>query len=178
MPRLGRFSQNRSQIGSLKILFKFIFLLYIVLSYLVQLLNAFYIPDPGPPTNIVLRQISNRRVQATWTARAGFSGATYRVFINTDMVNTGGTDINDGTTFITSASYTTGFTVTFRIRATTGTYYSVPAVSETFTVRGEALQVQYWITISHYACLLLYIIIIYCHSIFNLVSDYPIVYLY
>ncbi len=57
------------------------------------------------------------------------------------MVNTGGTAVNDGTT-LTSASYTTGFTVTLRIRATTGTYYSVPAVSETFTVRGEELQVH------------------------------------
>ncbi len=88
-----------------------------------------------------MRQISTRRVQATWTPPADFSGATYRVYINTDMVNTGGTAVS-GTTF-TSASYTTGFTVTLRIRATTGTYYSVPAVSETFTVRGEELQVQY-----------------------------------
>ncbi len=103
----------------------------------VQLLNAVYIPDPGPPTNIVLRQISNRRVQATWTPPAGFSGATYRVYINTMNVNTAGTAVNDGAT-LTSASYTTGFTVILRVRATTGTYYSVPAVSETFTVRGEA----------------------------------------
>ncbi len=57
-------------------------------------------------------------------------------------VNTGGTEVNDGTTY-TSFSFTAGFTVTLRIRATTGTYYSVPAVSETFTVRGEELQVQY-----------------------------------
>ncbi len=64
------------------------------------------------------------------------------MYINTINVNGAGTDINDGTTF-TSASVTTGFTVTLRIRATTGTYYSVPAVSETFTVRGEELQVQY-----------------------------------
>ncbi len=57
------------------------------------------------------------------------------------LSNGAGTD-TDGTTF-TSASYSNGFTVTLRIRATTGTYYSVPAVSETFTVRGEDLQVQY-----------------------------------
>ncbi len=63
------------------------------------------------------------------------------MFINTALVNTAGTEVT-GTTF-TSASLTTGFTVTLRIRATTGTYYSVPAVSETFTVRGEELQVQY-----------------------------------
>ncbi len=64
----------------------------------VQILSAVYIPDPGPPTNIVFSQISNRRVQATWTAPAGFSGATYRVFINTALVNTGGTALS-GTTF-------------------------------------------------------------------------------
>ncbi len=64
------------------------------------------------------------------------------MFVNTIAINGAGTAVNGGTTF-TSASYTTGFTVTLRIRATTGTYYSVPAVSETFTVRGEALQVQY-----------------------------------
>ncbi len=57
-------------------------------------------------------------------------------------INGAGTEVNDGTT-LTSASYTTGFTVTLRIRATTGTYYSVPAVSEEFTVRGKELQVQY-----------------------------------
>ncbi len=57
------------------------------------------------------------------------------------MVNTGGTAVT-GTTF-TSSTYSNGFTATLRIRATTGTYYSVPAVSETFTVRGEELQVQY-----------------------------------
>ncbi len=51
-------------------------------------------------------------------------------------INGAGTDINDGTTF-TSPSYATGFTVTLRIRATTGTYYSVPAVSATFPVRGK-----------------------------------------
>ncbi len=89
-----------------------------------------------------MRQISDRKVQATWTAPAGFSGVTYRVYINTDMVNTGGTAVNDGTTF-TSASYTTGFTATLRIRATTGTYYSVPAVSETFTVRGKTCNIMY-----------------------------------
>ena len=57
------------------------------------------------------------------------------------MVNTGGTEVT-GTTF-TSPSYTTGFTVTLRIRATTGTYYSVPAVSETFTVRGKTCNIMY-----------------------------------
>ncbi len=63
------------------------------------------------------------------------------MFINTIAINGAITDTN-GTTF-TSSSLTTGFTVTIRIRATTGTYYSVPAVSEELTVRGEEFQVQY-----------------------------------
>ncbi len=97
---------------------------------------AFYllIPEPGPPTNIVLRQISNKRVQATWTPPAGFSGATYRVYINTMNVNTGGTEVT-GTTHTTETITTS--TVTIRVRATTGTYLSVPAVSDTLTVRGK-----------------------------------------
>ncbi len=57
------------------------------------------------------------------------------------MVNTAGTEVT-GTTYM-SASFVTGFTITLRIRATTGTYYSVPVVSETFAIRGEELQVQY-----------------------------------
>ncbi len=92
----------------------------------------YYLSDPGSPTNIVLAQISNRRVQATWTAPAGFSGATYRVYINTDMVNTAGTEVS-GTTYTTDA-FSTGSSVIIRVRATTGTYYSVPAVSETLTI--------------------------------------------
>ena len=51
-------------------------------------------------------------------------------------VNNGGTEVNDRTTY-TNPPFSTGFTVTLRIRATTGTYFSVPAVSETFTVRGK-----------------------------------------
>ncbi len=49
-------------------------------------------------------------------------------------VNTGGTEVT-GTTY-TIETITTS-TVTIRVRATTGTYLSVPAVSETLTVRGK-----------------------------------------
>ncbi len=58
------------------------------------------------------------------------------MYINIINVNMGGTEVNNGTTFITS-NLTIGFNVTIRIRATTGTYFSVPAVSETFTIRGN-----------------------------------------
>ena len=86
----------------------------------------------------MLSQISNRRVQATWTAPAGYSGVTYRVYPNTINVDSGGTPVTDGTTYMTDL-LSAGFTVTLRIRATTGTYLSVPAVSDTFTVRGKVL---------------------------------------
>ncbi len=96
-----------------------------------------YITDPGPPTNIILRKISNRRVQATWTPPAGASGATYLVYINTMNVNSGGTEVT-GTTY-TTETLNTGSTVTIRVRATTGTYLSVPAVSDTLTVSGKRI---------------------------------------
>ncbi len=49
-------------------------------------------------------------------------------------VNTGGTEVT-GTNY-TNETVTTS-TVTIRVRATTGTYLSVPAVSATLTVRGK-----------------------------------------
>ncbi len=49
-------------------------------------------------------------------------------------VNTGGTEVT-GTTY-TTGTFNTGSTVTIRVRATTGTYLSIPAVSETLTVKG------------------------------------------
>ncbi len=98
------------------------------------MLGQLYGTDPDPPTNIVLRQISNRRVQATWNPPAGASGATYHVYINTMNVNTGGTEVT-GTTYTTETVNTS--TVTIRVRATTGTYLSRPAVSQTLTVRGK-----------------------------------------
>ncbi len=94
-----------------------------------------FIPDPDPPTNIVLRQISNRRVQATWNPPASFSGATYRVYINTMNVSIGGTEVT-GTTY-TTGTFTDRFNITIRVRATTGTYLSIPAVSETLTITGN-----------------------------------------
>ena len=96
-----------------------------------------HILEPDPPTNIVLRQISNRRVQATWTPPAGFSGATYHVYINTMNVNTAGTEVTEST--YTTETLNTGSTINIRVRATTGTYLSVPAVSETtLTVMGKS----------------------------------------
>ena len=51
-------------------------------------------------------------------------------------VNTGGTEVT-GTTYTTETITTS--TVTIRVRATTGTYFSVPAVSETLTLQGKLL---------------------------------------
>ncbi len=93
-----------------------------------------HILDPEPPTNIMLRQIRNKRVQATWTPSVTL-GATYHVYMNTVNVNTGGTEVT-GTTYTTDTITTS--TVTVRVRATTGTYLSVPAVSQTLTVTGKS----------------------------------------
>ncbi len=49
-------------------------------------------------------------------------------------VNTGGTEVT-GTTYTTETITTS--TVTIRVRATTGTYLSVPAVSDTLSVTGK-----------------------------------------
>ncbi len=52
-------------------------------------------------------------------------------------VNTGGTEVT-GTTYTTETITTS--TVTIRVRATTGTYLSVPTVSETLTMQGNIVQ--------------------------------------
>ncbi len=49
-------------------------------------------------------------------------------------VNTGGTEVT-GTNYTTETITTSN--VTIRVRATTGTYRSVPAVSDTLTVTGK-----------------------------------------
>ncbi len=50
-------------------------------------------------------------------------------------VNTGGTEVT--ATNYTTGTFTTGYSVTVRVRATTGTYLSVPAVSQNLTIRGK-----------------------------------------
>ncbi len=50
-------------------------------------------------------------------------------------VNTGGTEVTETT--YTTETFSTGSTVTVHVRATTGTYLSVPAVSETLSVKGK-----------------------------------------
>ncbi len=82
------------------------------MNYILYI-DSLYVIDPDPPTNIALRQISNRRVQATWTPPgAQFSGATYHVYINTTNVNTAGTEVT-GTNY-TTETLNTGSTVTVR----------------------------------------------------------------
>ena len=63
-------------------------------------------------------------------------------------VDTGGTPVTDGTTYMIGP-FTAGFLVTLRIRATTGTYLSIPAVSETLTVRGKRYMHTLALTHSH-----------------------------
>ncbi len=56
------------------------------------------------------------------------------MYINFTNVNTGGTEVT-GTNY-TTETFNTGSTVTVPVRATTGTYLCVPAVSDTLTIRG------------------------------------------
>ncbi len=56
-------------------------------------------------------------------------------------VNTGGTEVN-GTTY-TTETLSAGSTVTICVRATTGTYLSVPTASDTLSVTGD-YEVQFF----------------------------------
>ncbi len=93
--------------------------------------------DPGPPTNIVLTQIGCRRVQVTWTPPAGFPEATYHVYVNRDFVNINGIEVTENS--YATNSLLVNFNVTIQVRATTGTYLSVPAISDTLTIRGKVI---------------------------------------
>ena len=80
----------------------------------------------------MLKQVSGRRVFATWTPPAGFSGATYRVYINTMNVNTAGIPV--GGVYYISNTYNVGLSVSIQVRATTGTYLGVPVASSTVVI--------------------------------------------
>ncbi len=90
---------------------------------------------PDPPTNVILRQISNRRVQATWTPPAGFSGATYSVFINSLNLSDGGFPVTE--TNYTTDPQSTDSNITVHVKATTGSYLSIQAASSTLVIRGK-----------------------------------------
>lgn len=63
------------------------------------------ITDPGPPSSIVARQFSHKRIQVTWTPPDGFPNATYRVYINNMDVSTSGGIKVIGTTYPSFSQY-------------------------------------------------------------------------
>ncbi len=107
---------------------------YVQNKYIIKVLYI-YLTEPDPPTNVVLMQISNRRVKATWTPPNSYSGANYRIYVNTGVVNRGGTPVS-GNTFVSESLPSRFITYIVRVRATTGTYLSRPAVSSTFRILG------------------------------------------
>ncbi len=82
-----------------------------------------------------MTQIGCRRLQVTWSPPAGFPEAIYHVYINRDLVNVSGIEVTE--TSYTTKSFLVNFNVTIQVRATTGTYLSVPAISDTLTIRGK-----------------------------------------
>ena len=100
------------------------------------ILCVMFYTDPGPPSNLTARQISNRRLQVTWDPpSSNLSGAiSYYYYQETPDYITGGIKTNDTT--ITTSSFSLGHSYYIHVRATTGTYLSVPATSETITVAG------------------------------------------
>ncbi len=74
----------------------------------------------------MLLQIDPIRVEARWNPPSGFPQAKYRVYFNTSNVNTGGSEVNE-THKVFEPNPGSSFTI--RVRASVGTYWSVPAVS-------------------------------------------------
>lgn len=73
-----------------------------------------------------------------WTPPTGYSNSTYRVYVNTTDTNSGGIEVDE--TSFTTESLEFGQVLTIHVRATTGTYFSVPATSSSLTVRGKSLR--------------------------------------
>ena len=94
-----------------------------------------YYTDPGPVTNLILRQVNGRRVEASWTAPSNPLN-DYRVFLNSENVNGDGTTVNSGTTTYTTDEFITNTEVTIHVRATSTEYWSV-VTSESITILGE-----------------------------------------
>ena len=84
----------------------------------------------------MVRQVSGRRLEFSWSPpSSGLSGVTYHYYENTADYITGGADatatIRNTDPLVFGASYF------IHVRATTGTYLSVPATSDTITVRSK-----------------------------------------
>ena len=84
----------------------------------------------------MVRRVSSRRLEFSWSPpSSGLPGVTYRYYGNTaDYVN-GGTNTAATTRITGSLDFGTSYFI--HVRATTGTYLSVPATSDTITVRSK-----------------------------------------
>jgi len=93
--------------------------------------------DPGAPTNLTVRQISNWRLHITWNPpSSNFSAAvSYYFYERTHDYITNGTITN--ITNITTSSLSNGSSYSIHVRASTGTYLSEPATSETIVLTGK-----------------------------------------
>ena len=82
------------------------------------------------------RQVSGGRLEFSWSPPStGLSGVTYRYYANrADYVN-GGTNTAATTWIIGPFGF--GISYFIHVRATTGTYLSVPATSDTITDRSK-----------------------------------------
>ena len=99
--------------------------------------NTYSFVDPARPTNLVLSQVGGQRVQATWTS--SLSEATFRVYINTADINTGGVPVNE-TSYTAANVFPAGSNVTVIVRSTTGTYLSLPSDSASLIIIGKYME--------------------------------------
>jgi len=92
--------------------------------------------DPGPPTNLTIRLTNSNRLLVSWSPpSSGASRVTYHYYENTSNSLTGKVQTNE--TSVLTAAVLTSTTYYVHVRATTGTYLSVTATSETVTVIGK-----------------------------------------
>ena len=98
--------------------------------------------DPGPPTNLTVKQVSGFRLEFSWfPPSSGLSGVTYRYYERTADYITGGADTTATTR--TVGPLLVGAPYFIHVRSTTGTYVSMPATSDTITVKGNYLIKQF-----------------------------------
>ena len=84
----------------------------------------------------MVRQISDFRMEFSWSPpSSGLSDVTYRYYERTTNYITGGTNTTDTTRIVGPLRVATVYFI--HVRATTGTYLSVPATSEIITVKGK-----------------------------------------
>ena len=83
----------------------------------------------------MVRQVSGKRLEFSWSPPSSGSGATYHYYENTTDYITGGADTTATTRNTDPLVFGTSYFI--HVRATTGTYLSVPATSDTITVRSK-----------------------------------------